>query len=285
MKRIRILHRTYYTWGGPVTLGTHLLRLRPREGHQLRIESSKLTITPAATISWRGDVEGNSIATAEFAGTTTRLAIESELVVQQFNENPFDFLVADHAVDFPFAYETGDWPLLAPYAAPPGPGPETDSPLARWVGGLRAGGEAIQTVALLLRIAARIQREFRYGVREEAGVQSPETTLALGSGSCRDFAALYIAAARHLGLAARFVSGYLHAPPSYYDYGSTHAWAEVYVPGAGWKGVDPTLGLLTGPDHIPVAVGRLPDSVPPIAGSFTGIGGASMSVGVWLTAL
>lgn len=283
MKRLRILHRTYYNFSGPVVLGTHYLRLRPREGHQLRIESSKLTITPAATVSWQGDVEGNSIASAEFQGTASQLAIESELVVQQFNENPFDFLVAGYAVDFPFAYPPDDWPLLAPYATPPGQA--ADPAVTRWVAGLRSGNARVQTVDLLLRMAQRIHRELRYGVREEPGVQPPATTLALGTGSCRDFAALFIAAARQLGLAARFVSGYLHAPPSFFDYGSTHAWAEVYLPGAGWKGVDPTIGLLTGPDHIPVAVGRLPDSVPPVSGSFTGIGGAGMSVGVWVTPL
>jgi transglutaminase-like putative cysteine protease len=122
-------------------------------------------------------------------------------------------------------------------------------------------------------------------VREEPGVQSATDTLTRASGSCRDFANLFMQAARHLGLAARFVSGYLHAEPSSANYGSTHAWAEVFLPGAGWKGFDPTIGKIVGTDHFAVAVARLPESVPPIAGSFIGPPGASLDVGVWVTAL
>ena len=281
MKRIKILHLTYYNFSGEVNLGTHYLRLRPREGHLLRIESSVLSITPEATISWNGDVEGNSIAAANFHSPASSLVIESNIVVQQFNENPFDFLIADYAVDFPFSYSAEDWPLLIPYSE--SPGFSAESAVGKWIANIWSRGEAIQTISVLLRFADRIHSDFRYGVREEPGVQSPERTLALGSGSCRDFAALFIATARHLGLAARFVSGYLYAAPSYSDYGSTHAWAEVYVPGVGWKGFDPTIGAMTGPDHIAVAVGRQPDSVPPVAGSYLGSGAAGMSVGVWLT--
>ena len=110
-------------------------------------------------------------------------------------------------------------------------------------------------------------------------------TLSLGTGSCRDFANLFMEAARHLGLAARFVSGYLYAEPSAANYGSTHAWAEVFLPGAGWKGFDPTIGKIVGTDHTAVAVARLPESVPPVAGSFVGPPGASLDVGVWVTEL
>ena len=115
-------------------------------------------------------------------------------------------------------------------------------------------------------------------------MQSAMETLTLGTGSCRDFAGLFMEAARHFGLAARFVSGYLNtnALPGPFDFGATHAWVEVYIPGAGWKGFDPTLGLMIGQDHIPVAVGRFPDTVPPVAGSFTGRAPPIMTVGVWV---
>ena len=157
--------------------------------------------------------------------------------------------------------------------------------LAAWVASLWQPGEAIQSYTLLQRLSSRIQQNLRYQIREEPGVQSATDTLELGSGSCRDFANLFMQAARHLGLAARFVSGYLHAEPSSANYGSTHAWAEVFLPGAGWKGFDPTIGALVGTDHFAVAVARLPESVPPIAGSFIGLPGSTMDVGVWVTQL
>jgi transglutaminase-like putative cysteine protease len=124
-----------------------------------------------------------------------------------------------------------------------------------------------------------------YQVREEPGVQSPTKTLSRGCGSCRDFACLFMEASRRLGLASRFVSGYLHAQPSTVDFGATHAWAEVFLPGAGWKGFDPTIGEIVGTNHIAVAVAMLPESVPPVAGSFVGPPGASLNVGVWVTEL
>ncbi|MEA3642929.1 MAG: transglutaminase family protein, partial [Lamprobacter sp.] len=154
-----------------------------------------------------------------------------------------------------------------------------------WVDSVWSPGERIQTYALLQRLCVSIHARIAYKVREEPGVQDAAKTLALGTGSCRDSAALFIQAARCLGLAARFVSGYLQAEPSAFNYGATHAWAEVYLPGAGWKGFDPSIGQMAGAQHIPVAVARLPESVPPIAGSYVGAPGADLSVGVWVSAL
>lgn len=281
MKRIKILHRTYYNFSSPVELGPHYLRLRPREGHQLRIEHSSLTLTPDATISWQSDIEGNSIAAAKFETSTAQLAIESEIIVQQYNENPFDFLIEEYAVQIPFVYQEQDWPALSAYVG--GSGMEETSSIADWSSTVWDGIESIQTTSLLLLLADRIRTDVRYVAREEPGVQDSGETLSRRSGSCRDFAALFIATARHFGFAARFVSGYLVAEPSSFDYGATHAWAEVYLPGAGWTGIDSTLGILTGSDHIPVAVSRLADSVPPVAGSFVGFARATMDVGVWVT--
>lgn len=283
MQRYRILHRTYYNFSGLVQLQPHTLRLRPREGHELRIESSHLDIAPPATLRWHRDAEDNSVATATFDTPTRQLVIESEAIIQQFNEAPLDFLVADYAIDYPFAYTPADRILLTPYLN--GTAAAASDPLAQWVASAWQPGEAVQTYALLQRLCTRIYQTLTYQLREEPGVQSAAETLACGSGSCRDSANLFMQAARRLGLAARFVSGYLHAPPSAVNYGATHAWAEVFLPGAGWKGFDPSTGEIVGSDHIAVAVARLPESVPPVSGAFVGPPGASLEVGVWVTEL
>jgi transglutaminase-like putative cysteine protease len=282
MQRYRILHRTYYTFSGEVQLGPHVLRLRPREDHELRIESATLGITPSATLRWHRDVEDNSVAIATFETSASQLTIESDVIIQQFNAAPLDFLVDAQAVDYPFAYSTEDQPVLFPYMD--GPRGSSD-PVMAWVETLWRPGEPIQTYALLQRLCRSIHERLSYRMREEPGVQDGAETLALGTGSCRDSAALFIEAARCLGLAARFVSGYLQAEPSAFNYGATHAWAEVYLPGAGWKGFDPSIGQMAGTQHIAVAVARLPESVPPVAGSYLGVPGANLNVGVWVSGL
>jgi transglutaminase-like putative cysteine protease len=283
MQRYKILHRTYYNFTTSVLLNPHALRLRPREGHELRIESLSLEISPSATLRWHRDAEENSVAVATFTGPANQLSIESNAIIQQYNQAPFDFLLAEYAADFPFAYTPEDRLLLSPYLK--SPAGEIKSPLTEWVANLCPSGEKVQTYAILNRLCGQLQQELSYRIREEPGVQSAMETLSCRTGSCRDFANLFMEAARHLGLAARFVSGYLHAPPSAVDLGATHAWAEVYLPGAGWKGFDPTIGQIVGTDHIAVAVARLPESVPPIAGSFIGPPGASLDVGVWVSKL
>ena len=281
MQRYKILHRTYYNFSSAVRLGPHHLRLRPREDYELRIESSTLTITPPATLLWHRDVEGNSVAIATFNLPTSQLVVESEVIIQQYNEMPLDFLVADYAIEYPFTYLSDDKILLSPYMA--SSAHEMKNLLSEWIANLWKSGERIQTYTLLQRLCTHIHQTLSYRVREEPGVQTAEQTLSGGTGSCRDFAALFMVAARVLGFAARFVSGYLHAPPSTDSLGATHAWAEVYLPGAGWKGFDPTIGEIAGTDHFAVAVARLPETVPPIAGSFVGAPGSSLDVGVWVT--
>ena len=283
MQRYKILHRTYYNVPAAVQLGPHVLRLRPREGHELHIESAALEITPPATLRWHRDVEDNSVAIATFDTPTRQLVIESEVIIQQFNESPLDFLVADYAIDYPFAYSPEDRVVLSPYMN--GADHAASDPLAAWIANFWQPDEPIQTYALLQRLSTHIQQTLTYQIREEPGVQTAADTLSRGTGSCRDFANLFMEASRRLGLAARFVSGYLYAEPSAVNYGSTHAWAEVFLPGAGWKGFDPTIGKIVGTDHIAVAVARLPESVPPVAGSFAGPPGASLDVGVWVTEL
>ncbi|QQZ27331.1 transglutaminase family protein [Thiothrix subterranea] len=280
MQRYKILHRTYYNFPGMVRLEPHTLRLRPREGYELRIESSNLNITPAATLRWHRDVEDNSVAIATFKTPTTQLVIESTIIIQQYNEAPLDFLVADYATYYPFTYLPDDQAVLAPYRQA---GDPPSALLEKWVASLWQPGEKIQTYSLLKRLAERIQQTLKYQLREEPGVQSVNDTLTRGTGSCRDSAYLFMETARRLGFAARFVSGYLHAQLAPTDFGATHAWAEIFLPGAGWKGFDPTVGTIVGTDHIAVAVARQPESVPPVAGAFIGPAGATLTVGVWVT--
>lgn len=282
MRRLQILHRTHYRFAGAVRLGPHRLLVRPREGPELRIESSLLETTPPATLRWLRDAHDNSVAIASFEQPATELIIRSGVVVQHYGETPLDFLVADAAVNYPFRYDADTAALLRPYLLDLKTSAERES-LWQWVGGFWRYGDQMQTFSLLERLCLGIKQTFRYQMREEPGVQTASETLQLGSGSCRDFAALFLEAVRSLHLAARFVSGYLHAQSA--GGGATHAWVEVYLPGAGWKGFDPTLGEVVGSKHIPVAVARCPDAVSPVVGSFFGDPGASLEVEVRVSEL
>ena len=267
MKRLQIEHVTEYRFGAAVTLLPHRLLLRPRENHNLRLVSSKLDIQPAYGIRWQRDVLDNSAAVITFTERAAQLRIVSTVVIEHYEEAPLDFLVEEFAVRHPFAYRTHDVLDLAPFCTPTWPDDRAE--VMDWLAGLALGAEPIETFLLLDRLNQAIRTGFRYQVREQPGVQSPGTTLASGSGSCRDFAALFMESCRHLGLACRFVTGY---NLSYADVGagSTHAWAEVYLPGPGWKGFDPTAGVVAGSSHIAVAVAHHPETVPPVAGSFLG---------------
>jgi len=283
MQRYKIIHRTYYNYSKPVTLGEHRLLLRPREDHELRIESFKLKSIPEAKILWYRDVEDNSVALVDFHQKVQQLIIESEVIIQQYNENPLDFIVADYALYYPFEYKVSDKFLLSPYMVLPNQA--ILQLLNSMILNLFDRSQKIQTYTLLQRLSAYIFKRFTYNVREEPGVQTVEQTLALGSGSCRDFALLFMETVKCLGLASRFVSGYLHAPLMSSQVGSTHAWAEVYLPGGGWKGFDPTIGDIVGADHIPVAISMLAESVPPISGLYTGNAKSTLDVGVWVSKL
>jgi transglutaminase-like putative cysteine protease len=267
MQRFKIFHETIYLFQNAVTLGPHKLLIRPREGHDVRIESSSLTIEPAATVKWHRDELDNSVAIARFSQSAKQLNIVSEIVIQHYDEWPLDFHVDDYAVQFPFAYEHEEHLALSPYLQCDMR--SNDSIFESWLERFNNPG-AIESYALLSQISEAIGNENQYRVREEPGVQAPEETLELASGSCRDYAWLFMCTARRLGIAARFVSGYLHAPATELDYGATHAWAEVYLPGGGWKGIDPTSRQIAGSHHIPTAVSILPEATPPVSGHFTG---------------
>jgi transglutaminase-like putative cysteine protease len=273
MRRLKITHLTEYRFFSPVTLQTHRLLLRPREGPEIHIENSLLEIFPACHIKWQRDALDNAAAVVDFQESAQTLSINSEVILQLSDQSPLDFLVADYAVNYPFHYAPHDRVDLQPFLQPAYLD-EAES-IRNWLYQLGLGQPAMQTYSLLDQLSRTIAGQFAYTVRDEPGVQSPAQTLAWGSGSCRDFAALFMDVCRYLGLASRFVSGYAHAPDTEHWSTTTHAWAEVYLPGPGWKGFDPTGGELTGGRHIPVAVSRHPETVPPVAGSFIGLSGAT----------
>jgi transglutaminase-like putative cysteine protease len=268
VRRLQIDHLTEYRFGAEVTLLPHRMLLRPRESHGLHIASSMLEISPAHRIRWQRDAFDNSVAVASFTAPTTSLRVASQVVIEHYDEEPLDFLVEEYAAVHPFTYRAEEGADLAPLLSMAWP--EDRALVDRWLRGLSLGSRKVETFVLLDQLNRAICRDFRYQAREEPGVQSPAQTLSRGSGSCRDFAALLLDACRHLGLASRFVSGYHTSYASEAGSGSTHAWAEVYLPGPGWKGFDPTAGVVTGSEHIEVAVARHPETVPPIAGSYIG---------------
>lgn len=237
-----------------------------------------LEIAPAASITWRFDAEGNSVATACFEGAASELTIDSDVTVQQYH------LAAPYLSqpDAALHWSRDDAEVLAPYRHGAGIGAKWDA-VAAWLDRLGCGGDRL-TVSLLARINEAIAGTLTYVVRHEEGVQQAEATLALGSGACRDFAALFIEAVRRRGMAARFVTGYLCAG-SEVEAMATHAWAEVYLSDVGWTGFDPTLGLPVEANHVAVAVSRRPDRVPPVEGSFAGAADATMDIGVRITRL
>jgi transglutaminase-like putative cysteine protease len=267
MQKIQINHHTRYTYSAPVTLGPHRLFVRPREGHDLLIANSKLEIAPTpASVTWHRDVHGNSVATVLFSEPANELSILSEVVVEHYDEQPLDFSIEDRAAKFPFIFTPGERIDLMPYLTPSYP--EDQAQLELWTQRFWKPGSSTDTYALLDELNRAIAKDFAYARREEPGVQRPSQTITQQSGSCRDFATLMIEACRFLGLPARFVSGYASTEDIPAALGSTHAWAEIYLPGAGWKGFDSTGGIVAGPKHIAVAVGRDPESLPPISGSF-----------------
>ena len=266
MRRLQIKHVTTYQYAENVILLPHKLLLRPREGHDVRIESAELIISPAHQLQWQRDVYDNAVAEATFTEPGSLLSIGSRVLIQHYNNQPLDFLVADYAVLFPFQYNAAERVDLGPYLSMIYE--EDRQILSSWLQQFWHSGQIVETYLLLEWINKAIATGFTYQQREDPGVQTPATTLTRSAGSCRDFATLFIDACRLLGLAARFVSGYLYSPTLPQGQGATHAWSEVYLPGAGWKGFDSTTGEVVGNDHITVAVSRHPELVPPVSGSF-----------------
>ncbi|SMF97202.1 Transglutaminase-like enzyme, putative cysteine protease [Methylomagnum ishizawai] len=269
MRYLLIEHDTVYDYGNPVILLQHRLLLRPREGRDIHVETAELRIAPAHRLRWQRDAYDNALAVVDFLEPARRLAIGSRVGLRHYQDRPLDFVVAEYAVYFPFQYPARERIDLGPYL-PPVFGQDSAA-VGAWLEQFWRVGQVVETYLLLDRINKAIAIGFVYQPREEPGVQSPATTLARRAGSCRDFATLFIDACHWLGLAARFVSGYLYEPTPIPAAGATHAWAEVYLPGAGWRGFDATSGQVVGDRHIAVAVHRHPEAVSPVTGAFTAV--------------
>jgi transglutaminase-like putative cysteine protease len=270
MKRIRITHKTDYFYREAVTFGPHRALVRPREGHDLHITSSRLEIEPEANVRWYRDIYGNSIAILSFAGPANRLSLFSQVDVDLYENIPIEWVVDPAAHSYPFQYDADDQVDIVPYRLPsyPHEGPAVQE----WLLELYRPGQSRNTSDLLNQLNSRIHESFRYVRREEAGVQLPCQTLALGAGSCRDYAVLMMEAARHWGFASRFVTGYIQMREG--QHGATHAWAEIYLPGAGWRGFDPTNNKQAGSEHVSVGVARDHEKASPLSGSWHGPGNA-----------
>jgi transglutaminase-like putative cysteine protease len=279
--KIRIQHRTTYNYSQPVSFGQHKIMVRPREGHDLHIESSILEISPAHTIRWMRDVNGNSIAKVDFTQPASQLSFYSELVLRKYDGNPLDFILEESAVTYPFVYDPDSLPELTPFM--PLLYPKDSAALREWLNRFWRPGGKVHTIELLQNLNTHINKTFQYQRRDDPGVQTPAETLRRNSGSCRDFATLMLETCRCWGLAARFISGYMQCEATEAGGASTHAWIEIYLPGAGWKGFDPTSGIMTGAQHVTVAVSRNPENASPIVGSFQGPTNAFQGIQVDVT--
>jgi transglutaminase-like putative cysteine protease len=271
--RLTVKHSTIYRYRKPVSFGEHRLMFRPRDSHDMRLISTALDIAPAATVRWLHDVFGNSIAIATFESMATELRLESEIVVENFAPWKTEFPIEPYARNVPFSYQAEEVPDLGRTMERHYPDP--DHRVQDWARGFLFGGGQTDTGTLLIAMTQAVKDGFAYETRND-GLQSPAETLARAAGSCRDFALLMMEALRGLGIAARFVSGYLYDPAfdgaesGMVGAGSTHAWVQAYLPGAGWVEFDPTNGLVGGPNLIRVAVARDPSQAVPVQGSYSG---------------
>ena len=271
MTALRIHHKTTYRFRQPVSLGPHRLMLRPRETRDLRLMSHTLAVTPSAVVTWAQDVSGNAVGVATFATMTDVLVIDSVADILLNAAAWPVFAIAASAISYPFHYSDDEWTDLGPLTIFQYPDPVQQ--LHNWARGFIRSNPT-DTLSLLKDLSIGVAQRISYQSREVEGTQAPTQTLARGWGSCRDFAVLFAEAARSLGFGARIVSGYLYN--SNQDRigstgaGSTHAWAEVYVPGAGWITFDPTNRSVGGVNLIPVAVARDIRQAVPVAGSFIG---------------
>jgi transglutaminase-like putative cysteine protease len=282
---LRITHLTRYEYSQPVALSPHALYLRPRETPRQRLHQFDLTIAPTARRVATNDPLDNALDWAYFTGEApaARLEIRSDLMVETLDTNPFDFFLSPDALTFPFAYRAAERTALGPNLALRA---ETDTDALRAWLGRHLVAPPTETVPFLSALNAAVHRALAYTRREEAGIQPAALTLSLGRGSCRDYAVAFIELCRHLGLAARFVSGYLYEVPAPGVTNplpaATHAWAEVYLPGAGWRGLDPTRAIFCDDAYVPLAHAAVAESISPVQGTFFGPPGTTSQLTIQL---
>ena len=266
---IRIIHTTRYRYKRAVSFGNHRLLLRPRDGHDLRLIQSAISITPIAQLRWHFDTFGNSVATAIFLEPSNQLEIRSELLVRRFSRDDFLVSADRQRIHYPFQYSSDVLTDLAHFIALENADEAPE--LARWLETV-SRKRPDEVLMFLQHLSETIHANLIYVRREQVGTQTALTTIRLQSGSCRDFAFLFMESARWFGFAARFVTGYLndqseneHAPQGG---GATHAWAEIYLPDEGWIEFDPTNRILANSALIRVAVTRTPLQATPILGTY-----------------
>lgn len=284
MSHLYIHHRTVYRYTSPVKFGLHRLVLRPHEGHRTTVLSHDLTLEPEANLTWMKDIFGNHVAFAEFPYPASELVVNNEVLLDQIDgdhDSGAAMISRLSEVTFPLSYLQAEKPMVDAYLQPVYE--EETQDVLRWVHSL-LGSEITGTAFdAVTNLVSGIYQKIAYRRREEPGVQSPMMTLKLGTGSCRDLATLGIEAARCLGLAARFVSGYSDSPAAAAGRGSTHAWMDIYFPDSGWQGFDPTLGRPTDKRHIALGVSTHPRGVMPVSGTFDSTMGASLGMNVAIT--
>jgi transglutaminase-like putative cysteine protease len=272
MVRLSIRHETLYEYERPVRFSPHRLLVRPRDSHATRVADAHLTVSPPGEIRWLYDALGNSVCCFTPHGESRRLSIVSELVIERFPAPLMSRDVADPQTVTPIVYGASDRAVLGPFSEPVTD--DADGRLLTWLRD-QVGDPREPALDFLLRLNRTIHESFNYIARDQGAAQEPGHTVAVGSGTCRDFAWLMVEALRRLGYAARFVTGYLYSAKAAQvrGAGATHAWCEVFLPELGWTEFDPTNALAESPDLIPVAVTRTPAEAAPVSGSIYGDGG------------
>jgi transglutaminase-like putative cysteine protease len=283
MPLLTIHHKTEYRYTHPVAFGEHRIMLRPRDGHDLRVLSGRLEIVPEPmSLRWIHDVFGNSVAIATFDERAETLSIVSSATVEHNPAEEFALTADDPAYFYPFVYGDEEFPDLVQFITPQYGDP--DGALSAWARNFLDAEGPTPTFNILSNMTYGIRNAFTYRKRHEHGTQHPLDTLQTRSGTCRDYALFMIEALRRLGIAARFVSGYLFIPGDrahgYVGGGSTHAWVQVYLPSAGWIEFDPTNGIVGTRDLVRVAVARDPRQAIPLHGTYLGSADAFVGMDV-----